>query len=471
MALAIASTIRRLLARIPLRANSLAARLILAAAVWTSLGLAVGGFVLSDAFRSAVRDNFDTALQVDLDGMIAAAEPDPDGQVSLQERFLNRRFARVYSGLYWQIVPDQPSAQIQYSHSLFDTAIKMENPHSSGGVIWGTAGGPDKQRLRVLERHVSFPISATKTPDDSRGYLFIVAGDLSVVDAEISEFNGTLIWAFAILGLGLIGAIFVQVRVGLLPLRRVRDALARIRSGAARRLEGKFPAEIEPLALELNSLIEHSAEVVGRARTHVANLAHSMKTPLSVLASEADAASGPLASAVKRQIDVMRRQVDHYLVRAQAAGALDVLGNRTKVRPVLDDLARVLEQIHERRAIAVTVDCPPAIFFRGERQDLEEMTGNLMDNACKWSRGHVRVTATKDGAKLRFAVEDDGPGLPPADRDRAMARGERLDESVPGSGLGLSIVRDIAKLYGGGLRLEESALGGLRAILELPAIG
>jgi signal transduction histidine kinase len=472
VALVIASTIRQLLARIAPRFDSLAARLILAAAVWTAIGLAAGGFVLSNAFTSAEHDNFDTSLQVDLDGMIAAAEPDPNGAVSLQERFLNRRFARVYSGLYWQIVPAKKGAPVQISHSLFDTPIHLQDSTESHGLIWGYAAGPDNQHLRVLGRQVSFPISATARVDDSTTYTFMVAGDLSIVDHEISEFNGTLIWSFVVLVFGLLLAIFIQVRVGLMPLRRLRDALARIRDGSARRLEGKYPAEIAPLVTELNSLIEHSAEVVGRARTHVSNLAHYLKTPLTVLASEAEAHPSPLGDAVKRQVDVMRRQVDHYLVRARAAGALDVLGNSTQISPVLEDLSRVLQRIHERRGITVEVDCPPLLAFRGDRQDIEEMVGNLMDNACKWARATVAVAARKrpDG-QVEIDVEDDGPGLAPEDRPRVLERGERLDESVPGSGLGLSIVRDIAKLYGGGLELGESPRGGLRAILILPAIG
>jgi len=453
------------------RFDSLAARLILAAAVLMAIGLAGGGYVLSNAFASAMHDNFDTALQVDLDGMIAAAEPDPKGEVALQERFLNRRFARVYSGLYWQIVPEQKGARVQISDSLFDKTIHMQETAKVGSFVWGYADGPDNQRLRVLARRISFPIPATARPDDYRAYTFMVAGSLAAVDNEIADFEGTLIWSFVALLLGLILAIFVQVRVGLLPLRRVGESLARIRSGAARRLEGKFPTEIAPLAAELNSLIEHSAEVVGRARTHVSNLAHYLKTPLTVLASEAEADPGPLAEAVKRQVEIMRRQVDHYLVRARAAGALDVLGNRTPVASVLVDLARVLDRIHAERGIAIAVDCPASVAFRGDRQDLEEMAGNLMDNACKWARSRVAVTALDAGARLALCVEDDGPGLAAADRPRVLERGERLDESVPGSGLGLSIVRDISKLYGGGLELKESPLGGLKAVLELPAIG
>ncbi len=471
MALAIAWKFRALTARIAPKLDSLAARLIAAALIWTVFGLAIGGFVLSRAFSSAVQDNFDTTLQVDLDGLIAAAEPDPQGGVVLEERFLNRRFERVYSGLYWQIAPLQPNQPLQISHSLFDRAIKLVDAHEESGLTWAYADGPDGQKLRVLARRVEFPITATARTDDSRAYTFLVAGNMAQLDDEIADFNGTLIWAFGVLGAGLIVAVVLQVRVGLQPLRRVSEALARIRDGKARRLEGRFPVEIAPLAAELNSLIGHSEEVVGRARTHVSNLAHFLKTPLTVLSSEAEAQPGPLADAVKRQVDSMRRQVDHYLARGRAAGALDVLGNRTKVKSVLDDLTRVLARIHAERGVAITANCPPTLFFRGERQDLEEMAGNLIDNACKWAKSRVAVKADPiPGARWELTVEDDGPGLAPEDRGRVLERGERLDESMPGSGLGLAIVDDIAKLYGGSLSFGRSALGGLEVRLSLPAI-
>jgi signal transduction histidine kinase len=446
------------------------------AAVWTLLGLLVGGFVLSGAFRSAAQDSFDAALEADMDGLIAAAEPLPDGGVALQDRFLNHRFDRVYSGLYYQIKParaGEPGGQI--SRSLFDRGIDASFTTRRGPLSFGTAPGPDNQHLRVVARRVEFPVAATAAPDDVRAYTFLVAGDLAAVEAETAEFNGTLFWSFLLLGLGLVAAVFVQVRVGLQPLRRVSEALARIRDGKARRLEGNFPAEIQPLANELNSLIQHSEEVVGRARTHVSNLAHFLKTPLSVLAAEADAAdktgaAAPLAEMVKRQVFSMRRQVDHYLSRARAAGSLDVLGNRTPVAPVLADLSRVLSRIHADRGIAIAWDCPPALHFRGERQDLEEMAGNLMDNACKWAHSEVRVRAERAGANLVLTVEDDGPGLTETERAQVGTRGERLDESVPGSGLGLAIVRDISKLYAGSFALDASPLGGLGARLTLPAI-
>ena len=441
--------------------NSLASRLIAAAAVWTLLGLLIGGFVLSGTFRRSMEQNFDAGLKIDLDSLITAANQDSENGLVVDDRYLNNRFQVVYSGSYYQIKPVGPDAQGEHkSRSLFDKNIVLSDPSQSGGLTWGYASGPDNQRLRVLSRRISFPPA----------YDFLVAGNLVDVDGAVAEFNDTLFWSFVVLGIGLVGAVFIQVRIGLQPLRRVTRALARIRDGQARRLEGNFPAEIVPLANELNSLIEHSAEVVGRARTHVSNLAHFLKTPLSVLVSEAEAQPGPLADAVKRHVGTMRRQVDHYLTRARAAGSLDVLGNRTLVKPVLDDLARVLMRIHREGGVSISVECPPTLSFRGERQDLEEMAGNLIDNACKWSHGQVMVGVVANGATLKLAVEDDGEGLSPEDRDRVGERGERLDESVPGSGLGLAIVRDIAKLYGGTLQLEKADLGGLRAVIMLPAI-
>ena len=463
MGLAILSKIRNW-ATPRLRLESLAARLIAAAAIWTMLGLAVGGAVLSNAFRMAAQNSFDAALRADMDGLIVAAEPDPNGGVMLAERFLNPNFHPVYSGLYYQIKSGRGAGQI--SRSLFDKVLVVTDQTKKGALTWGSALGPENQKLRVVSRRVDLTPAQASDGD----YTFMVAGDTSEVERQTSEFNTTLFWSFLLLGIGLVTAILVQVRIGLLPLRRVSESLARIRDGKARRLDGKFPTEIAPLAGELNSLIQHSEEVVGRARTHVSNLAHFLKTPLSVLAAEADAEPGPLADSVKRQVASMRRQVDHYLSRARAAGSLDVLGNRTQVSAVMKDLARVIARIHATAGITINATCHDDIYFRGERQDLEEMMGNLIDNACKWARGEVRVGCEKTAGRLVLTVEDDGPGLSVEQRAQVGERGERLDESVPGSGLGLAIVRDISKLYGGFFVLDASSLGGVLARLELPAI-
>jgi signal transduction histidine kinase len=458
--------------KLKLGLNSLAARLIATAAIWTLLGLVLGGLVLSAAFRSAAQDNFDGTLKTDLDGVVVAAQPDPDGGIMLEERFLNASFRRVYSGLYYQIEPVQAgSGGILASRSLFGGHINPTLTSRQGAFSWGAASGPDGQHLRVVQQRIEFPDTTTAAPDDTRAFRISVAGDMAALDEQIATFNGTLVWSFLLLGLGLVLAVFLQVRIGLLPLRRVATALAAIRDGSAQRLEGNFPAEVAPLASELNSLIAHSAEVVARARTHVSNLAHFLKTPLSVLASEAEASPpSELADQVKRQVFTMRRQVDHYLTRARAAGNVSALGNRTAALPVLTDLTRVLSRIHEARGIEIEMECPPNLYFRGERQDLEEMAGNLIDNACKWARHLVTVTARREGATLVLDIADDGPGLTAQERTKVGTRGERLDESVPGSGLGLAIVHDISKLYGGFFTLEAAPQGGLLARLTLPAI-
>ncbi|MEI9887061.1 MAG: sensor histidine kinase [Rhizomicrobium sp.] len=476
--------LRPLVAR--LRLNSLAGRLIAAAAVWTLLALVGGGFVLSSAFRTSVQGDFDSEISDDLYALIAATGHDAKGAVTVEQRYLAPSYQRAYSGDYWQIVPIAKGAMgvpqarldllfknhaVTISHSLLDQPLRLSDlvPYKEG-ILAGYGDGPDRQHVRVLAHPIEFSIAATAKPDDARAYMLYVAADMGELNERIAAFNGTLIWSFGVLGLGLIAAVFIQVRVGLQPLRKVTQALHRIRAGTADRLEGNFPAEIEPLASELNSLIEHSAEVVGRARSYVSNLAHFLKTPLTVLSSEAAAQPGPLADSVNRQVLAMRRQVDHYLARARAAGALNVLGNRTPVAGVLEDLARTLKRIHQDAALTIEVVCPAGLAFRGERQDLEEMAGNLLDNACKWSHGRVRATAAAGGASLTLTVEDDGPGLTPQQREQVGERGERLDESVPGTGLGLAIVRDIAKLYGGTMELDGSEMGGLSVRLTLPAI-
>jgi signal transduction histidine kinase len=451
------------------RTNSLAFRLIAGAGIWSVLALLVGGFILSGIFRATVQSNFDAQLTFDMESLVAAAEPVTADRVMVEGRYVAERYNRPYSGWYWQIAPESdPDTPPQRSPSLFDfTLVPAELGGPVNAVAWGNEQGPDEQPLRVHTRRIAFQPGPSGSPGGA--FRFTVAGNLAETEAAVARFNRTLFWALTGLGLGLIVAILIQVRVGLMPLARVSEALARIREGRARRLEGEFPSEIEPLANELNSLIAHSAEVVGRARSHVANLAHFLKTPLTVLANEAGAASGALADQVQRQVTLMRRQVDHYLARARAAGALDVLGSRTELSAVVGDLARVLPRMHPDKELDIAVNIPEGLAFRGEREDLEEMIGNLLDNACKWARRRIRVDARPlEPGKIAVTVGDDGPGLAPEERARAMERGERLDQSVPGSGLGLAIVRDVAKLYGGAFTLGESKLGGLEAHLELP---
>jgi signal transduction histidine kinase len=308
-------------------------------------------------------------------------------------------------------------------------------------------------------------------------YLVTVAGDASEIDEETHNFNRAIVITFTMLTMALLLTTALQVRFGLAPLKRISESLAAIRSGYAERLEGEFPVEIAPLARETNALLEANREIVERARTHVGNLAHALKTPLSVVVNEAATrGSDPFAQKVLEQADIMRDQVARQLERARIAARSTRIGTLIDVPPVVTALARTMEKLHREREIAIDVDVPKQARFRGEQQDLEEMVGNLVDNGCKWARSRVAIEVLSDQpadisdkGRVRIIVDDDGPGLSPGQREQVALRGQRLDVTKPGSGLGLSIVVELARLYGGVLTLGTAPIGGLRAELALPA--
>ncbi len=450
-----------------MRRNSLALHLIASAAVWCALVLSAAGYLLSALVGDTVESNFDARLAVLLEGLVAGSEIGADGRLELRLQLGEPRFTQPLSGWYWQI--GEPGHPLERSSSLWDQTLPVpaaatEPP--AAGAWTGDVTGPDDRPLRLLVRTITLP-------DAEAPLLFAVAGDRAEISAQKRRFDHLLSLALGGLFLGLLGALLLQVRIALAPLRRIEAALAAIRAGRARRLEGRLPAELQPLALELNALLDHGEALIERARTHVGNLAHGLKTPLAVLHNEAERGDGALAALVGRQVAQMRRLVDHHLARARAMATGQVLGARTEVLPVLRDLARTLERIHADRhargRLAIEVVCPQGLAFRGARQDLEEMLGNLLDNACKWAAGRVRVEAGQQAGRLQVTIEDDGPGLPAERRALVLERGRRLDEQVPGTGLGLAIVADIALLYGGRIALEAAAAGGLRARLDLPA--
>ncbi|MEQ9144381.1 MAG: ATP-binding protein [Parvibaculaceae bacterium] len=463
-----------------MRLDSLAFRLTAAAGLWLAIVLIAGGIGLASLFRQSVEASFDENLDVILESLIATVEVGDDGQLSLSRPLSDPRFQRVYSGWYWQVrVAGDGKSEAEggkqvslRSRSLFDQALHTPSRSYYGKepprdeLMTGRTLGPENQPLRVVERQV-------RVPGLDAPISFAVAGDMSKLEEEVGNFTGLLAGALIVMGLGILVALLIQVRYGLRPLERVRRGLHDIRTGEATRLTGDFPSEIEPLALELNSLLDYANDVLERARTHVGNLAHALKTPLSVLANESRRKDDPLAKTVAHQTGLMRQQIEHHLARARTAANARVLGASTPVEPVLDALTRTLSRIYQERNLDVSSDVEAGLAFKGEAQDLEEMVGNLLDNACKWAKTTVAVSATRADGKmpmLRIRVEDDGPGLPEEKRALVLERGTRLDEAVPGSGLGLNIVGETAELYGGTLSLLESEQGGLRAELLLPRV-
>jgi signal transduction histidine kinase len=450
--------------------KSLAFRLFASAAAWTLVVIPIAAILLVSLYRQAVERNFDARLNVYLTSLVASTTAEgaatPQEPASLGDPI----FTIPFSGWYWQIKPLKGAKRPLFiSDSLLDQQLDL--PSSDGIAADDTltrrsyAPGPDEQNLRIVEREIR------PEGPDSAPYSYAVAGDAAEIDADLAEFTTMLILALGVLGLGLLVATFFQVRFGLLPLRAIRHDLASIRSGDAESLQGELPDEIKPLQQELNALIQSNRDIVDRARTHVGNLAHALKTPLSVISNEARTHEGPLADKVVEQAEIMRTQITHHLDRARLAARSGVIGDTTDVGPVLEALRRTLGRIYGERGIALEVATSPGLKFQGEKQDFEEMVGNLLDNACKWAGSRVTAHAepVRGSTSFTVVVDDDGPGLTEAERVRAQKRGQRLDESKPGSGLGLSIVADLAHLYKGRFELEPSPEGGLRARLTLPA--
>jgi len=452
-----------------MRANSLAVRLFVSATAWAVIILVTTGVVLSSLYRQTVERAFDRRLGVYLRTIVAdiAAPEEPGGKFpqSLGEPL----FELPLSGWYWQVTRLDPGKHdVRSSRSLWDGGLPhLEDrgvPANPDGSREGYVPGPEDQRLRLVERNIDL--------GDEGHYLVAVAGDAAEITEETRGFDQALVITFSILAMVLLITTMFQVRFGLAPLKRITGSLAAIRAGTAERLAEDFPDEIAPLARETNALIEANKEIVERARTHVGNLAHALKTPISVMVNEAATRGGDsFAEKVREQANIMRDQVARHLERAHLAARLTVVSSITDVAPVVTALARTMEKIHHDRGIAIEVDADADARFRGERPDLEEMIGNLVDNACKWatSRVAVEVVREKSGQVLRIAVDDDGRGLSRSECEQVSHRGQRLDESKPGSGLGLSIVVELAHLYGGKLELGAAPIGGLRAELTLPA--
>ena len=279
--------------------------------------------------------------------------------------------------------------------------------------------------------------------------------------------------AMFLLGIGSVVIGLIEVQLATSSLRRLRGNLTAVRTGAEPRVAGRYPAEVQALVDDLNALLEHRDRAVARAVAKAGDLAHGLKTPLAVLAREAECADTAgqheLARAIQQQIDRMRRQIDYHLAHARAAASGATVGTRSTVAESAEGLSRTLHRLYADRGIAIDIRVPPEHSVRAGREDLDEMLGNLLDNACKWTRTRIVIGSALNDRHVVITVDDDGPGVAADMRDQVLRRGVRADEAAPGSGFGLAIVRDLAELYGGSVVLDQSPAGGLRARLELPS--
>ena len=443
------------------RSGSLTRRMIGVSALWIGVLLLIGGYALDRVLTRSIVDNFDQQLEYVLNAMIAASEIGPDGEVRFSRPPADQRFLEPYSGAYFQI--SGKGQETFPSRSLWDRRLTADGNHRDIELHKRDSFEFEGEPLRILERDVVLPGSNVR-------WRFQVAQSRDAIDGQIRELRATLVRSFAILGIGLLVLAALQAIYGLWPLRRVRREVVAIRSGTQTRIAEDFPREVSPLVDEINELLAHSEAQAEEARRHAGNLAHALKTPLTVITNAATAHSDDLDRTVIREAAAMRRQVDHHLARARAIGRRASAQARATVWASVEAVERAVATLYDNVTIDSVGDKTAQV--RVERQDLDEMLGNLVENAAKYGGGRVFVTVEPpDNGKVAILIEDDGPGIPAERLAELFTRGTRLDTTgKPGTGLGLAIVRDVAEIYGGSVQLEQSEdLGGLLARLILPA--
>ncbi|WP_066721497.1 sensor histidine kinase [Sphingomonas pituitosa] len=435
--------------------------MLLVATAWILLLLVGGGYALDRVLTSAITRNFDDQLDYLVSSMIVSAEVGSNGEVVLNRELADQRFLEPNSGAYWQI--SGQGFEPFPSRSLWDRKLRVDQVHNDREMHFYDSNQFADQKLRIAERDLKLPGSPVR-------WRFQVAESREVLDAQIATVRRTLVRSFALLGLGLVAMAALQTWYGLRPLRKVRREIASLRAGRTQRVGGPMPAEVGPMVDELNALVEHNDRQAEEARRHAGNLAHALKTPLSVIMNAAAAGQEDLPDTVIREARTMRRQIDHHLARARAVGRRGSAHSRAEVWPSIEAVERAVARLYPN--VRIDVDGVKDSVAHIERQDLDEILGNLVENAAKYGGGSVFVTARLDSGFVEIMVEDDGIGIPEADRIRIFDRGVRLDTGKPGTGLGLAIVRDVAEIYGGTVSLEESEdLGGLLVRLRLPAAG
>jgi signal transduction histidine kinase len=451
-----------------LRLDSLTLRVVAFSTVLAMIALVVVGTLLSTFFRQATEQSFESLLSAHLFNLVGAVGVSEAGFLQGTPNLGDIRFTIANSGWYWSVEPitDQLSGSLQSPSMIEDIPVApvAEMPFDRDYQRRYVMEGPAGDLIQVLE--TEFVLD-----EDDRVARFRVMGNRSELEEDIGFFDRQLYTYLAIFGLGMIAINAAAIVIALQPLRRVSSALADIRAGTARSLDGRFPAEIAPLASETNALIESNRRIIERSRTQVGNLAHSLKTPLAVLMNEGRALGGAKGRLIGEQSAAMQQQIEHYLQRARIAAQRDSVVFRTQLNETLTRMLRVMAKLNPSIRLEASI-AEDELVFAGEREDFEELAGNLLENAFKWaaSRVSVRLEPELSGGSrtIRFTIEDDGPGIPEEQAREALRRGRRLDETKPGTGLGLSIVADLVKEYGGTLHLERATIGGLRVVVVLP---
>jgi signal transduction histidine kinase len=450
--------------------GSLRLRLLAGTLTWVLVAIAVAGWGLRGLFQEHTLQQLQAQLVTQLDQLTAAVDWGPDGKLSVGPVPGSALLSQPLSGLYWQVdeLGRTPQTAAR-SRSLWDQTLQLPAPPAGY-----PASGYSRLDLHDAQGHALLAVARiVALPEDGAPPLrLVVAANTALIAEPLQRFTHLLLMALGLLAAGLALAVVLQLQLALRPLDALRRRLAAVRTGDATRLEGQFPQELQPLVGEFNRVLGANADMVEQARAQAGNLAHAVHTPLTILANAAALEDGAFGRLVRDQVESARRQVDYHLAQARAAAAVRATGLATPVLQPLNALLRTMRRLHAARNLIFDL-APDAeeVPFRGEEQDLYELLGNLLDNAGKWARSQVRVDVRRAGDEVCFVVDDDGPGVPEAARDRMFERGVQLDERRAGAGLGLDIVRTLAETYGGRVRVLESPLGGLRMQLWLPAAG
>lgn len=450
--------------------GSLMLRLFGGTALWIALALSLTTFALDGLFKDQATRQFEQQLQSYLYQIVAAFEIDSEGNAVLMPKGADPRFNRPESGLYWQI-NDVNGKVLLKSRSLWDTQLSVANDWlKSGEVHFHELTGPASQTLIVAEQSVILS-ELTDQP-----FRVIVGSDVVALTGSVQIWQRSL-WLFVgILFVSLIVAASAQVAFGLRPIRRLQCSLKGLREGDTSRITGKFPNELTPLIEDFNAVIDVNEKIIERARNQVGDLAHAIKTPISVMTNALrkeqlrNHHDPALVASLQEQLQQLQQHVQWRLKRARIAAIAGVPHARTSVKNTVEQLTRVMQKVHADKSIQVVVDdLPEELYFAGEVQDLQEIIGNILDNAYKWATRQILISGGDSDGKLCLTILDDGPGcLDLTESTHPPHRGQRADESVPGSGLGLSIVRDLVGLYGGKVAFQTTHLTGLRVTLTLP---
>jgi len=444
--------------------NSLAVRLFFSATVWIMLTLVSAGLLLSDLNQNSNFKAFDDRLNLSLETLIGASRLDSSDGITVVSTIGDPRYFQPYSGWYWQI--NDGAKTLARSRSMWDQVFTIDKRLIGGRSQFvsqvqsndNQVKKIEKKKLHIIQREISFP--GYKNP-----VTFTVSGDTQEYQDNIKKFDNTLSTILIALGVGLMFAVFLQVNFGLLPLNKIKTALFKIRNGDEKNLQDPYPLEVQPLATEINNLLEHNEKIIERAKTHVGNLAHVLKTPLAVVSNEIDGKDKILSN----QVQLMKRQIDRYLKKAH----LDSVGKVTKEKINIIELSKkmigIFLKLYPSKDIQMSSNLEKG-YVLSSFEDMEEVIGNIVENSCKWAGKRVLLEIKESNENnIHMVFSDDGPGLPQDKMKKVFGRGFRLDEQTPGTGLGLNIVKDIVETSKGKVWLTKSSeLGGLEVNIKLP---